>query len=444
MAEAITVKQFNERLKNVLLSTDGLNDISVIGELSEYKPASSGHVYPTLKDGDNILRCTFFRGAVSTLRFKPQVGMKVVVFGSVSYYAPSGSLTFNLKRMDLYGEGEQKKALEELTAKLLSEGLFDAERKRPVPKYPRVIGVVTSQTGAVIRDIVDTVAKRFPAAVLLAPAKVQGEGADVTIVSGIELLNRYGVDVIIVGRGGGSADDLSAFNSEIVVRAVAASKVPVISAVGHATDKSLTDRAADLYAETPTAAATFATADLNAEKRNLTNLEIRMVRSVKGKVTSMRDRFRYPDSVLNPYNAVRLIDDKSSIVAGASQSADFAIHRILSNRNTEFLKLDGKLDPRRIKSTVESYIYTIDNKSEMMTKSLLSVMNSKRNSYTILDSRLNSDSPYNVLDRGFSYVTDDNGKALSSVSSVSTGSSITVCMRDGKLSAEVKEVRNNE
>ncbi|MBO6083907.1 MAG: exodeoxyribonuclease VII large subunit, partial [Candidatus Methanomethylophilaceae archaeon] len=258
MPESLTVSQFDALVKKTLGNTSELCDVFVTGEISEGKPASSGHFYFTLKDGDSVLKCNMWRSSFQTVDFKPEIGMKVTAFGSVDFYAPYGQLNFIVRRLAQYGEGEDKKALEELTNKLLKEGLFDIERKRKLPKYPRTIGVVTSATGAVIKDIINTAKDLFPADILLAPATVQGEGADITMVHALELLNAQNVDVIIIGRGGGSKEDLSAFNSAALVRAIAASKAPVISAVGHATDKSLTDRVADVYAETPTHAPTKA------------------------------------------------------------------------------------------------------------------------------------------------------------------------------------------
>ncbi len=443
MSGEITVSQFNERVKQALGFAPGLSDITVVGEISEYKVASSGHVYLTLKDDSAALSCTLFRSAASRLTFKPAVGMVVAAFGGVSFYSPRGSLSFNILGMAPYGKGELQKALEELTAKLLKEGLFDAERKRPVPRYPKVIGVVTSRTGAVIKDIIDTASRRFPADILLAPAQVQGEGADASIVRGIELLNKVGVDVIIVGRGGGSADDLSAFNSEMVVRAVCASKAPVISAVGHATDKSLTDRAADRYAETPTMAATIATQEKEGEERNIESLEMRMVRALRGVTERMRSRFALYDSRLRPEAALADIQNRRSEVESRWTMVRSRVERGVSDAHASFARADGRLDPRRAYDTILRLEGTLDGLSERSVSSVSRLMERRTASLNALSERLRSDNPANVLGRGYSYIADGSGRAVTSAAMLSPGDRVTVRMRDGSAAAEIKEVRTD-
>ena len=293
--DPITVTQFDELVKRTLSSAKELNDVLVIGEITQIQRPASGHMYFTLKDGQASLKCTMWRSSVQNIRFKLEEGQKVVAFGSTDFYAPYGQLSFIVRNLTEYGEGEQKKALEELTNRLLKEGLFDPERKRKCPRYPRVIGVVTSETGAVIKDIINTARLQFPADILLSPATVQGEGADKSMVHALELLNTAGVDVIIIGRGGGSKEDLSAFNSEALVRAIAASKAPVISAVGHATDKSLTDRVADLYAETPTQAAMLAVLPMEQVRNELRGCELRAGKAMRAIIERMKARFLSPD-----------------------------------------------------------------------------------------------------------------------------------------------------
>ncbi len=440
MTGEITVSQFNERVKGLLGSADMLHDISVVGEISEYKTASSGHVYLTLKDRDSAVSCTLFRSAASRLSFRPAVGMKVVAFGSVSFYSPRGSLGFNILGMAPYGKGEQQKALEELTAKLLKEGLFDPERKRQVPRYPKVIGVVTSRTGAVIRDIIDTASRRFPADILLAPAQVQGEGADVSIVKGIELLNREGVDVIIVGRGGGSADDLSAFNSEIVVRAVCASRAPVISAVGHAIDKSLTDRAADRYAETPTMAATIAVPELEGEMRRVDALDMRMSSSLNAVLERMRSRFGMYDSRLRPESALREISGKRSQVEALWSAAGSVVSRKVSGASSSFARADSRLDPSRAADAIARLREALASIDARVSASASLAMERRASALSALSDRLRSDDPSNVLGRGYSYITDGSGRAVGSAVQLSPGTTVTVRMKDGSAKAEIQEV----
>ncbi|MDR0778683.1 MAG: exodeoxyribonuclease VII large subunit, partial [Methanomassiliicoccaceae archaeon] len=275
MSAVISVSEFNERAKAVLSSSTSLNDVWVSGEISNLTKHTSGHYYFTLKDQKSEIRCTLFRSARNSLQFEPAESMKVAAFGSAEIYTAKGSFQFNVTAMRRSGIGDMYLALEELKKKLRAEGLFDESRKRKIPKYPITVGVVTSPTGAVIHDIIRVAEKRFPVNILLAPVLVQGEGAAASISNGIRLMNTQDVDVMIVGRGGGSAEDLWAFNEEVVARAIISSRIPVISAVGHETDFTVADMVADVRAPTPSAAAEMALPDIPSELRNLDNIMIR-------------------------------------------------------------------------------------------------------------------------------------------------------------------------
>ena len=441
MAEELTVTQFNERVSSIVIHSGQLNDISIIGEISGAKRSTAGHIYFDLKDNDSLVHCTLFRFAASRIRIDIKDGMKVVAFGSASYYSKGGTFNFNVESLTLYGKGEAQKRLEELTAKLLKEGLFEAERKRTPPRYPRTIGVVTSPTGAVIRDIIDTTARRYPVNILLAPAIVQGDDAPITIVSGIKALNEMDVDVIIVGRGGGSKEDLSAFNSEIVVRAVVESKVPVISAVGHATDKSLTDMAADRYAETPTAAAMIATPDRMDEARNITNLMIRASRSLRNMIGSMRARFEGVDKRLSPRNARSLVSQCRSDLDYLTLRLDVGLKKKIDYERARFDVLDSKLDPSRLRDRLNQDMMHMDNLSERVDRSITEVLKERKNRLSSMEGMLNGLDPNRVLDRGYSMIMDANGDVITSMEHVSVGDDVTIRMRDGKAIAKVKEVR---
>jgi len=275
-----------------LLLETGLAPVWVTGEISNFTHHSSGHMYFSLKDERSQLRCVMFRAFNRRLSFTPADGQKVMAFGKITVYEPRGEYQLNVQEMKPAGLGELMLALEALKAKLAKEGLFDRERKKPVPAFPGSVGVVTSPTGAAIRDIIKVIRKRFPGLnLILAPSKVQGEGAAVDIVRGIEMLNRYGkVDLIIVGRGGGSVEDLWAFNEEPVVRAIAASGIPIVSAVGHEIDYTLSDFAADLRAPTPSAAAELITPDQQEIRRRLESLMVRMGQAVARETGKRRER----------------------------------------------------------------------------------------------------------------------------------------------------------
>lgn len=440
MADPITVTQFDELVKRVLGNSRELCDVFVSGEISEFKRAPSGHLYFTLKDGQSTLKCNMWRSSAQTVTFTPEVGMKVTAFGSADFYAPYGQLNFIVRNLAQYGEGEQKKALEELTNKLLKEGLFEPERKRKLPKYPKVIGVVTSEAGAVIKDIINTARLQFPADILLAPANVQGEGADITMIHALQLLNSQNVDVIIIGRGGGSKEDLSAFNSEALVRAIAASKAPVISAVGHATDKSLTDRVADLYAETPTQAAMLAVLPMDQVRGELHGYEMRAGRALKGLIDRMRSRFAYPDSRLEQNSPMKYMERQRTLMEKLSMRMDSAIVSDIRGCRSSFDTADAKLRPSNAERMVNECGMRLDAVCARADMAVRRILADRAQRTDALSMRLDSDNPHNVLRRGYSYISDDEGNTITSAASLSEGKMITVKMRDGRAKAQIKEV----
>ena len=269
MGWTLSVSQLNDYVRRALASDPALRFLSLRGEISDFKRYASGHWYFTLKDEESRIQCVCYRQYAAQIKFQPENGMKVILQGAVGLYTSSGAYQFYAENITLDGMGELYLRLEALKAKLLKEGLFDVSRKQPLPLLPRAIGVVTSRSGAVIHDIATVTRRRFPGMqIILRPAQVQGEGAAEDIAAGIaEIARLPQVDVIIVGRGGGSLEDLWAFNEEIVVRAIAACPLPIVSAVGHEVDVTLSDLAADVRAATPSAAAELCV----PEKRQLLN-----------------------------------------------------------------------------------------------------------------------------------------------------------------------------
>ena len=334
--------------------------------------------------------------------------------------------------------------MEELTAKLMAEGLFDVERKRPIPRYPKVIGVVTSAKGAVIKDIIDTTAKRYPVDILLSPATVQGEDAPRSLVKAINLLQDEKIDVMIVGRGGGSADDLSAFNDESVVRAIANCRVPVISAVGHATNKSLCDRVADKYAETPTAAAMIATPDRKDESRVINNIWTRMDNALKSVSQRMAARFDSLDRRLSPKNAQAAVDVYQSKFNNASNRMDSLIRMKLMDYKGAFQRYDTKLDPMRMMEKVSNNFITLDRMTSSMDNSIQRMLDSKNNSLNSIGMKMEGLDPKDVLKRGYSLIRDAQGNVVTGVSDMFPGTDVTITMRDGSAVAKVKELKKND
>jgi len=440
MSSVISVSELNERARAVISSDPSLNDVWVSGEISNLTKHTSGHYYFTLKDAKSEIRCTLFRGARNTLQFEPAESMKVAAFGSVDMYVAKGAYQFNVATMRRSGIGDMYLALEELKKKLKAEGLFDEARKRPIPRYPLTVGVVTSPTGAAIQDIIKVAAKRFPANILLAPVLVQGDGAAASISKGIELMNTLPVDVLIVGRGGGSAEDLWAFNEEKVARAIAASRIPVISAVGHETDFTVADMVADVRAPTPSAAAETALPDISSELRNIGNMMMRASGSLISCISAMQNNFKVLDSKLSLKRAKETVIANAAAVGEISRRSSFAMRSLLNVKTGAYAAVDGKLSPRRAKDIVTQYLLAVDDMSASADSSVLRAVAGKRKDMCASEQRMNAIDPTKVLERGYSYVTDAKGKALVSVTQISYGSDVEIRMRDGSAKAKVNEV----
>ncbi len=438
MSEKITVTELNTRVKELFYSTPGLKDIWVIGEISNFKQYASGHYYFTIKDPGSEIRAVMFRSAANRIDFVPGDSMKVEAYGHLDIYVERGSYQFIVESMKRSGIGDLFLRYEELKRKLEAEGLFAQERKRKLPAYPKTIGVVTSPTGAVIHDILTTTKRLFPVDILLAPAQVQGEGAASSIVAGIELLNRVGVDVIIVGRGGGSLEDLWAFNEEPVVRAICASKVPIISSVGHETDFTLADFAADMRAPTPTAAAQVAVRDKAEILRQLNDYQTRSYRALTSLVRVMEERFKAVDAKLSPERAREKIDYLGLRIDEQSAKMDACVKRLVSDMHGRILTVGGR--PEAALAAVTAAKRTGAERIFLrVDMSIKSFVTNEVHTLEGLSGRLDALSPYNVLDRGFSFVADDKGNAVTSVSSLQPGTAITVRMKDGRLKADITD-----
>lgn len=378
-----------------LVSNDGiLSGLSVRGEISNFKHHYTGHMYFTIKDENSVLKCVMFKSQASLLKFVPQNGNKVIVSGYVSVFERDGQYQLYASDMQPDGLGSLHLAFEQLKARLQEEGLFDAAIKKKLPLLPQSIGVVTSSTGAVIRDIINVTYRRHSRMKLvLYPVAVQGAQAAGQVASAIEKLNRYGrVDVIIVARGGGSLEELWAFNEEVVARSIHASRIPVISAVGHETDFTICDFVADMRAPTPSAAAELAVPDLEVLRYKLQNYSVRMKGALVKKLNlcetqlqkiKTRPVFQKPFDRLNQYR----------------------------------LKLDND-------------IKHLFRNNEMLTKD-------KKAQFALLAGKLDALSPLKIIERGYSVVRDVNSKVVSSIAQISEGDMLEISLKDGKANCSV-------
>jgi len=393
--QTFTVSKLTFHIRKLLEENETLQDVWVQGEVSNLSRPASGHVYFTLKDANASLRCVMWKTSAARLSLSLRDGMEVEVHGRVGVYEPQGQYQLYADQIRPLGEGALFQEFLRLKAMLEAEGLFAAERKRPIPEFPKRIGIITSSSGAALRDILNTLRRRQPLTeVLLAPSPVQGDEAPPALVNALRLLNSHSPDVLIIARGGGSIEDLWAFNDERLVRAVAASQAPVISGVGHETDFTLCDFAADLRAPTPTAAAELATS-----------------------ITLEDLRFQLSDL------QSRLVSSTLNLVAERKAALSFLKTQI------------GYLSPVR---RIQSEIQRVDDLSRRMYSSLIHRIELQSSHIKGLTRRLEALSPLAVLARGYAVVTrKEDGRVVSQVRQVKVGAAIQVRVADGVFDAEV-------
>ena len=396
-----TVQEVTSRIRRILDEDEELRDVYIKGELSNLSQPTSGHLYFTLKDEFSELQCVMFREHSRGLKFVPEDGMSVIVRGRISVYEKRGRYQLYVEEIQEAGLGALYLAFEQLKKQLKEEGLFDAVYKKPIPGFPRRIGIITSPTGAAIRDMLKVTKKRFPHVhILIAPVAVQGEGASAQIVQAIQLMNRYSaereeIDVLIVGRGGGSIEELWAFNEEPVARAIFSSEVPVISAVGHETDFTIADFVADKRAATPSEAAEYVVPDKREIERNLQSLELQMRQNVFKAIEYQRKRL---ESL-----------EKS----------------ILFRKPTE---------------RINQYRQTVDELKRSMVAELTHLVTLQRKTVQALTGKLDALSPLAILDRGYSICSKlPEGALVRSVEDISVGDALKVLFKDGEAISEVKE-----
>ena len=367
---AVTVTQLNKYLKDRFDEDENLNAVLVKGEISNFKNHYTGHLYFTLKDENSLIKCIMFKSYAEKLAFKPKDGMQVMVFGSVSVFERDGVYQIYAKSLIENGMGDLHEQFEQLKVKLEKEGLFDQRYKKPIPLYPKVIGVLTSQTGAVIRDIINVSTRRNPNVYIkLLPVPVQGPGAAEQIAEKIKVMNKLKLaDVLIIGRGGGSLEDLWPFNEEIVARAIFESELPVISAVGHETDFTIADFVADLRAPTPSAAAELAVPDVYELKQKINSCQNRCRVALKKQIELMK--LRYEKSMKSRVftDPMRMIRDMDVTLDSYVQRLENKIKNIQKDNRTKYVELITKLDTLSPLKTLTRG-YTLTEKDNKIVKS---------------------------------------------------------------------------
>ena len=365
-----SVSQLNSYVKGVLDRDENLAHIFVTGEISNYKAHYSGHLYMTVKDETASIKAVMFAGNATKLRFKPENGMKILAFGTVSLFPRDGSYQLYINDMQPDGVGALNIAFEQLKKKLEAEGLFRQEYKKPLPEFPQKIGVVTSSTGAAVQDIFNVLKRRFPVAeVVLRPCQVQGEGAAEDVAKAIYEFNKLNAaDVLIVGRGGGSIEDLWAFNEEIVARAVFASRIPVISAVGHETDYTICDFVADLRAPTPSAAAECAVPDIFELKANLVSLRQHIISLTRNKMNIERSSLSSFEKRLALRDPVTNINEQRKEIVYLTEKLSIITNSILDDNKSKISALAGKLDALSPLSVISRGYALVEKDDKPVTK----------------------------------------------------------------------------
>lgn len=399
--DILSITQVNEYIRSVLDRDQLLNSVAVRGEISNYKMYPSGHHYFTLKDENAALKCVMFKGNAMRLRFRPENGMKVIAMGKISVFPRDGAYQLYCSAMTVDGIGDLHAAFEQLKKKLGAMGLFEQSHKKPIPKYPGVIGIVTSEAGAAVHDMLRILRKRYPLTkVRLLPVRVQGTEAPGEIAAAIRYANRHKLaDVLIVGRGGGSIEDLWAFNDERVAYAIYESQIPVISAVGHEPDVTISDYVADLRAATPSNAAELAVQDQVFLRQSLDAMSESMATVLSRQLKASRrhlDVLAGSNCLKSPLGYIR---QRSDALLAMSKAMMAAQERLINQRKNRFVSLTAKLDAM---------------------------------------------SPLKVLSRGYAMTQSEDGTVVRSVKQIKSGDSVNISLRDGQFCAEVRSVKENE
>jgi exodeoxyribonuclease VII large subunit len=438
--QVYSVSEITAKIRDALESD--FSDIWIDGEISNFRRAASGHLYFILKDADAQLRCVFFRQDARLLRFRPDDGLAVRARGRLTVYESRGEYQLLVQLLEPLGAGALQLAFEQLKKKLADEGLFDPDRKRPLPLLPRRIGLVTSPTGAVIADMIRILRRRFPGLHLrLYPVRVQGDGAAEDITEAIRYFNRgAAVDLLIIGRGGGSLEDLWPFNTEIVARAIAASTIPVISAVGHETDFTIADFVADLRAPTPSAAAELAVRTRDDFSAAIGNLQDRLGRAARYRLAMALQRLT-EIGVERPLGVLR------RRLARAAQRTDELDYRLRDRLRRRLLEAERRLrdtlahlraqDPRRRLAERRARLAQLNATLATGLPQRLALLRGRLDS---LAAQLGQLSPVKVLERGYALVQDEHGRLLRRATDAVPGQSLRVRLHEGRLVVEVRDI----
>lgn len=438
----LTVNALTKYIKRKFDADPHLQDVFVKGEISNYKQHSSGHMYFTLKDEKARILAVMFSRNNRGMKFSPENGMKVLIRGDLTVYEPSGQYQIYIKEMHPDGVGDLYVAFEQLKERLEKEGVFSPERKKPIPKFPKTVGVITSPTGAAIRDILTTIKRRFPVVnIIIYPALVQGVQAAPSIVKQIQTANQLNeADVIIMGRGGGSIEELWAFNEEEVARAIFHSNIPIISAVGHETDFTIADFAADLRAPTPTGAAELAVPHIEDLTERVLNRQARLLRALKEQMTLKKEQlsriqksyaFRYPQ---------KLYEQKLEQVDKLTEKLEKGSKKLFDRKIDQFQQIQKRMQRKTLDDLVLSSKDRQEKMQKQLNKVMINILASKKKDFSHRISTLEALSPLKIMDRGYSLVYTADEKLIKSVKQINKNVEVKIKVADGTINCQVMDI----
>lgn len=439
-----SVTEINKHVKNIL--EQKIPELFIKGEISNFVRHSSGHIYFTLKDKDSAIKCVFFRMNNKTLMFSPMNGDQVICQGKITVYEPAGNYQINIKSLYEAGLGELQIKFLELKKKLETAGIFSSTHKKAIPKYPESIGIITSQTGAALQDILNILKRRFPCKICLVPSIVQGNQAAQDMIASINYLNTINlVDVIILGRGGGSQEDLFCFNDENLAYAIFNSKIPIISAVGHETDFTISDFAADLRAPTPSAAAELAVPDRRDVLNTIISLQKYLYLSTHKYLNELKNNIHRNEKSLLSFSPVRSLQKYQQKLDDLSYKLlalikDFSKKREKVEIVEENLKKNFKAKYDRI---VSKYLSQLDFFSRDLEYSTKKYLQTKCNLLEINKNKLMHLSPYDALKRGYSIIMQ-NKKSISSINQIEKNKQLDLVLKDGYCQCRVLKLKNSD
>ncbi|MDF2606792.1 MAG: exodeoxyribonuclease large subunit [Bacillales bacterium] len=419
-----------------------LQKIWVKGEISNITIHRSGHLYFTLKDEQARISAVMFNSSYKNIDFKPEEGMKVLIQGSIAIFEKTGSYQLYVRSMEQDGKGNLFLAYQKIKDKLEKEGLFDSDKKKEIPKFPRNIGVITSPTGAAIQDILTTLKRRYPIAkVTIFPAIVQGENATKSIVKSLKNADgRSDLDVIILGRGGGSIEELWAFNEEVVARAIYTCKIPIISAVGHETDFTIADFVADLRAPTPTGAAEIATPNINDIISFIHSSDMRLTHAINRYIKINTEKLERVKSSYIFQNPQRLYEQKILSLDILNEKLMDRFNLIVERKNNDYLKILQGLKKQRLIELLGSEKSKHQTLIDRQNRAIDKVVKIKGLSFQNLIGKLDALSPIKVMERGYGIIASENGEVITTINKIQIGESINLTMNDGSVDCTVKNI----